>query len=380
MADYYTAATDPADNSDLTSSVIRSEWTSLAAGFAKVASYTGNASKAVIINAGATAQTVTTGTLALAGNFATSGSSALTLTTTGATNVTLPTTGTLATLAGTEELDNKTLDSSVGKGTWTASGTWTLPAVTLGGTVSGGGNQINNVIIGTITPLAITGTTGVFTSTLDVTGVLTATGGIVLPGTAANLTLGANYISYGGTDAGFSLDSSNNATLTGTLAVSGTGNSSIAGPLVISGASAGQIVFPATQNASSDVNTLDDYEEYTAASAACTGAITTAAVWKLTKVGNKVTLTLPQVQGAGVAVASFVFGTAIPAAFRPAADITWPSAPIYDNAAALVAPGAIFVASATGNISVYIRPDFQGAFTVTAQAGLTYATSVSWTI
>ena len=31
----------------------------------------------------------------------------------------------------------------------------------------------------------------------------------------------------------------------------------------VSGASAGQIKFPATQNASSDVNTLDDYEEFT---------------------------------------------------------------------------------------------------------------------
>lgn len=41
-----------------------------------------------------------------------------------------------ATLAGVEELDNKTLDSSVGKGTWTASGTWTLPAITLGGNVT----------------------------------------------------------------------------------------------------------------------------------------------------------------------------------------------------------------------------------------------------
>lgn len=65
-----------------------------------------------------------------------SGAFATTLTVTGTTGVTLPTSGTLATLAGTEELDNKTLDSSVGKGTWTASGTWTLPAVTLGGTVS----------------------------------------------------------------------------------------------------------------------------------------------------------------------------------------------------------------------------------------------------
>lgn len=35
----------------------------------------------------------------------------------------------------------------------------------------------------------------------------------------------------------------------------------LAGQLIISGASAGQIVFPATQNASADANTLDDYEE-----------------------------------------------------------------------------------------------------------------------
>ncbi len=43
--------------------------------------------------------------------------------------------------------------ASVG-GTWTAAATWTLPAHTLGGTVSGGGQQINNVVIGAVTPLA----------------------------------------------------------------------------------------------------------------------------------------------------------------------------------------------------------------------------------
>src|SRR3990167_7246108 len=109
-ADFYVNSSDPANNSDGDSSVIRAEYAAIAAGFAKIAAYTGNASKAVIINAGATAQTVTTGTLTLAGNFATSGASAITLTSTGATNVTLPTTGTLATLAGVEEFDNKTLD------------------------------------------------------------------------------------------------------------------------------------------------------------------------------------------------------------------------------------------------------------------------------
>ncbi|MER2626216.1 MAG: hypothetical protein ABTS22_20055 [Accumulibacter sp.] len=56
--------------------------------------------------------------------------------------------------------------ASVG-GTWTAVATWTLPAHTLGGTVSGGGNQLNNVVIGTVTPLA-----GAFT-TLAASGQVT---------------------------------------------------------------------------------------------------------------------------------------------------------------------------------------------------------------
>jgi hypothetical protein len=46
------------------------------------------------------------------------------------------------------------------RGTWTVgSGTLTLPAHTLGGAISGGGNQVNNVVIGASTPLAGTFTT-----------------------------------------------------------------------------------------------------------------------------------------------------------------------------------------------------------------------------
>lgn len=57
----------------------------------------------------------------------------------------------------------------------------TLPAHTLGGTVSGGGNQINNVIIGTSTPLAGTFTALLSTSTLGYTA---GSGGTVTQGTS----------------------------------------------------------------------------------------------------------------------------------------------------------------------------------------------------
>ena len=53
----------------------------------------------------------------------------------------------------------------------------TMPAFTLGGTVSGGGNQINNVIIGTSTPLA-----GAFTTVTASTPIGTASGGTGLGG------------------------------------------------------------------------------------------------------------------------------------------------------------------------------------------------------
>ena len=51
-------------------------------------------------------------------------------------------TGAVVGTTNTQELDNKTLDSSVAKGTWTNSGVWTLPAFTLGATVTAGANDI----------------------------------------------------------------------------------------------------------------------------------------------------------------------------------------------------------------------------------------------
>lgn len=77
-----------------------------------------------------------------------SASNSLTLAGTDGTTMTFPaSTDTVVTLTATQELTNKTLNASVAKGTWTASGTWTVPAMTLGGTITGAGQTINNVVL-----------------------------------------------------------------------------------------------------------------------------------------------------------------------------------------------------------------------------------------
>lgn len=76
--------------------------------------------------------------------------------------------------------------ASVG-GTWSAAATWTLPALTLGGTVSGGGNQLNNVIIGTSTPLA-----GSFT-TLNASGLFTGSSALISRGDVVGRAFSVEY-------------------------------------------------------------------------------------------------------------------------------------------------------------------------------------------
>ena len=71
---------------------------------------------------------------------------------------------------------------------------------------------------------------------------------------------------------------------------SNTSGQIIQGPLNLSGASAGQIKFPATQNPSSDANTLDDYEEgtWTPNDASGAGLTFSTAFGTYTKIGRTV--------------------------------------------------------------------------------------------
>jgi hypothetical protein len=88
-------------------------------------------------------------------------------------------------------------------GTYTLGGTPTISAHTLAGTVSGGGNQINNVIIGASTPLAGSFTTLTTSSTVTLSGgtangvaylngsnVLTSGSALTFDGTTLNVGIG----------------------------------------------------------------------------------------------------------------------------------------------------------------------------------------------
>lgn len=184
-------------------------------------------------------------TITLGGNLTTSGAFATTLTATATTSVTLPTTGTLATLAGSETLTNKTLTSPV-ISSITNTGTITLPtttgtlalqgdthyigttavtlnrasanlaltgisSVTLPGSVSGTVQIIPTSAVGTGTVLTIPATTGTIVTTGD-SATVTNT---MLAGSIANAKLTNSTIS------GISLGS-NLAALTIGTGLSGT--------------------------------------------------------------------------------------------------------------------------------------------------------------
>lgn len=122
------------------------------------------------------------------------------------------------------------------------------------------------------------------------------------------------------------------------------------------------------------------YDEYIAASTACQNAITTACIWKLTKIGNQVTITLPKVTGtASGSNVNFVLGANIPSSYRPTADIGFYGASVINNGSATTAPGYILITTG-GTIIVYRDSSGITAWTNGATAGLNDSVGISWTI
>ncbi len=119
----------------------------------------------------------------------------------------------------------------------------------------------------------VSAASGTFSGTLSVDGTLTAVGTLQANAVTVTTTIAAASLSTtGAVAAGGALSGT---TITGT------------GLLNIAAAGAGRIQFPATQNASADPNTLDDYEEGTFTPAG-NGVTFTSSAGSYTKVGRAV--------------------------------------------------------------------------------------------
>lgn len=150
-----------------------------------------------------------------------------------------------------------------------------------------------------------------------------------------------------------------------------TGSISATSLVDISAAGAGQIKFPATQNASADANTLDDYQEatYTGTATGMTTSPTGTVSYTLT--GNEATLNLPEITGTSNATTFTVTG--MPAEARPASRKTVLGR-AQDNGGAIV-PVRIDIET-TGVLTIYANAD-AGAFTASgsktlAECSVTY--------
>lgn len=155
---FYNHGSAPATGSTGASATMRAEFDAIAAGFDKFPTLSGYANKVLVVNAGGTAVTLTAGSLALAGGLTTVGAYASTFTMTGATTVTFPTTGTLATLAGTESLTNKTINLSSNTLTGTIAQFNTALSDGNFATLAGSESLSNKTVVAPVLSGSVTGT------------------------------------------------------------------------------------------------------------------------------------------------------------------------------------------------------------------------------
>lgn len=141
---------------------------------------------------------------------------------------------------------------------------------------------------------------------------------------------------------------------------------------------AGGIAFPATAVAVADANTLDDYEEYTSASTACTGALLNSVIWRVVKVGQLVTFHCYEVYGTGQTGTSFTLGETLPAAYRPFRGTRLPIVNVIVNNASQANVGVLIVSATTGVMTVYRDATLATSWGSAANTGIEGAFSVSW--
>jgi hypothetical protein len=120
-------------------------------------------------------------------------------------------------------------------------------------------------------------------------------------------------------------------------------------------------------------------DNYTSASTACTGALTTAISYKVSRSGKQVELTLPQITGTTTATTAFTLGVALPTQFRPTSSIRQPCI-IQDNGTVLNQLGFVNIDSGTGVITVYKDIVGSGNFTNAVTGGLPGSQSFSWRV
>jgi len=300
--DFFTKTGVPSTGAAGTSSTIRAEIALIEAAFDKMPTLTANGSKAVAINAGATAleAVAVTGT----GSFVRASSPTLVTPVLGVATAT-----SINKITFTQPATSATLTIADGK-TLTASNTITFTA-TDGATLAiGAGGTLGTGAYATIAnyaPLAspvFTGYVGIGNSSASDMDALNGAGrlvvgdgsaasaGATIYGSALNVLAFADALTAGGSAAGSIVY--DHATDKLSLSTAGIPRAHIDEtglevPALIT-ATGGQIKFPATQVPSADANTLDDYEEGSTTPGATAGSgtfTTVACALKYTKIGNR---------------------------------------------------------------------------------------------